>query len=226
MALDTFSGLKSAIATVAVRTDQTAMIPIFIAQVEAAVMAGDPQRGIDPLRVNAMETTAPLTLGTSGVVTAPTDFLGPISLVLDGGGPELDHPTLRTLNTLLTDRDRYPAKPRCYALAGTTFKLSPTPDQSYAATLTYYQRLPALSDANPTNWLLTNYPSVYLYGALLYMAPVIQEDERLPTWAALYTSALTGCVAAEDAKVGQLDHPLFTASDVPRRRRTFNINTG
>lgn len=226
MALSTYAELKSAVASVAVRTDQTAMIPMYVAQAEAMMAAGDPAREIEPLRVNAMISTAALSLTTAGTVNLPADYLGPVSLLLDVQDRELDAVTLRTLNTLRTDRDSTAAEPRAYALTGTQFKFSPIPDQTYAATLTYFAKIAALTTDGSTNWVLTNYPSVYLYGALMFMAPVIQEDERVALWQSLYVQALSQLVAAEQAKDGPLTTPLFVASDVPRRRGRFNILTG
>ena len=47
------------------------------------------------------------------------------------------------------------------------------------------------NNGNQTNWLLTNYPDAYLYGALLHSAPYLQEDSRIQTWAALYQKAIS-----------------------------------
>lgn len=57
--------------------------------------------------------------------------------------------------------------------------IEPPPD---AIHITYMQGLPALSDAVPTNWLLTNYPSAYLWGTLAMAAPYIGDDPRLQIW--------------------------------------------
>ncbi|HEX3413096.1 MAG TPA: hypothetical protein VHT00_15360, partial [Stellaceae bacterium] len=36
--------------------------------------------------------------------------------------------------------------------------------------------------AAPTNWLLTQYPSTYLWGTLSMAAPYIGDDQRMPVW--------------------------------------------
>jgi hypothetical protein len=64
--------------------------------------------------------------------------------------------------------------------------------------LVYYQEIPALSDSQTTNWLLTDAPDAYVYGALTQAAPFLGEDERLPTWAQLYTSAIQGLNSSSD----------------------------
>ena len=58
--------------------------------------------------------------------------------------------------------------------------------------------VPALSDAAPTNWLLTKAPMIYLYGALLQTAPFTGDDGRIATWGKLYTQAVRG-LAHNDA---------------------------
>ncbi len=48
----------------------------------------------------------------------------------------------------------------------------------------------SLSSINTTNWMLTNNPDVYLYGALLEAQPYLMADERIATWAEIYTTVL------------------------------------
>ena len=80
--------------------------------------------------------------------------------------------------------------PEYYSHNAGQLELYPTPDSNYSADINYLAQVAALSDANTTNWLLTNYPDIYLYGALIHSAPFLQEDERTQTWAALYASAV------------------------------------
>jgi hypothetical protein len=58
--------------------------------------------------------------------------------------------------------------------------------------LTYYAKIPALTPDNPTNWLLSKAPEVYLYGALLEAMPFTQDDQRAGTWHAFYDKAIDG----------------------------------
>ena len=48
--------------------------------------------------------------------------------------------------------------------------------------LTYLSGLTGLSTQVPTNWLLTAYPSAYLFGTLSMAAPYIGDDPRLQIW--------------------------------------------
>jgi hypothetical protein len=81
-------------------------------------------------------------------------------------------------------------KPAFYSHSEDQFEVFPTPDGSYAAELLYIQKIPALSDTVTTNWLLSSYPDIYLYGSLLNSAPYLAEDGRAEVWARLYGEAV------------------------------------
>jgi hypothetical protein len=88
-------------------------------------------------------------------------------------------------------------------MIGDTFQLVPTPDASYTVELTYYSKIPALSDSNTTNWLLTNSPDVYLYGSLLEAAPYLDDDNKLQVWGSLLEQSLNALqIESDRAKVG------------------------
>tara|TARA_R100000329_G_scaffold122958_1_gene101526 strand:- start:5022 stop:6254 length:1233 start_codon:yes stop_codon:yes gene_type:complete len=53
-----------------------------------------------------------------------------------------------------------------------------------------YKDFSPLSSSNANNWILTSYPDVYLYGALLEASPYLVEDERVSVWAQLYAAAV------------------------------------
>lgn len=79
--------------------------------------------------------------------------------------------------------------------------------------------------ANGSNWLLTNYPDTYLYGALSEAEMFIRNDVRVPMWKALFDE----CIAdlQELSERGRDDAEL-DVSEVGRLtgRGTFNILTG
>jgi hypothetical protein len=64
--------------------------------------------------------------------------------------------------------------------------------------LLYLAKIPALSDSNTSNWLLSEAPDVYLYGSLVHSAPYLQEDDRLGVWAQLYGAAVERVVELSD----------------------------
>lgn len=52
-----------------------------------------------------------------------------------------------------------------FIITGSKIDIRPAPATDYQVELDYYERLPALSNDNPTNWLLTYFPTVYLRAA-------------------------------------------------------------
>lgn len=78
--------------------------------------------------------------------------------------------------------------PRYYAVEGTWLELfpAPTPEEPTTLEMTYYAKVPALTEEAPVNWLLRTNPGVYFYGALLHSAPYLLDDSRLSVWAQLY----------------------------------------
>ena len=66
--------------------------------------------------------------------------------------------------------------------------------------LDYYQRLPQLSDANPTNWLLTIAPDVYIWASCLQFVPWGKEEAVLRLWQTFYEDAMHGVKTAYAAQ--------------------------
>jgi hypothetical protein len=56
--------------------------------------------------------------------------------------------------------------------------VSPTPDQSYAFEVLYYERINPLSSTNQTNWLTQNAPNAMVFGTLLQAMPFLKNDQR------------------------------------------------
>ena len=80
--------------------------------------------------------------------------------------------------------------PRYAVLEDTQIRFLPTPDTAHTVVLQYWARVPYLTIAAPTNWMLEDNPDIYLYGSLMQTAAYIREDTRYPMWKALYEAAL------------------------------------
>ena len=182
MAISTYTELKASIANFLNRDDLTATIPDFISLADSSIN--------NEIRHWRMETRAETTVSTQ-FTGIPTDWLSTIRfhLVADGT-TSLDFMSRSTIQDARAVRDDATGTPTNYGISASQFELMPTPDGAYSAILMYYAKIPALSDTNETNWLLTHHPDIYLYGALLHSAPYLKEDERAQTWAALYTAAV------------------------------------
>jgi hypothetical protein len=83
-----------------------------------------------------------------------------------------------------------PGVPRGMKLVGLDIHLSPPPDADYPYTISGYYGITPLSEAEPVNWLLTNAPDVYLYGALREAQPYLRKPDELRLYQQLSNEAL------------------------------------
>ena len=184
MSISTYSDLQTSVANWLHRSDLNALIPDFIALAESK-LSGD-------LQARSMEVRTTLTTTAGNAyVTLPTDMLemhrltvksDPVYVLSYRSPDELqqDYPYTTT------------GKPAVFAILGSEMQLAPIPDSAYTLELVYKQKIPALSNSNTSNWLLAQWPNAYLYGALCAAQPYIANDQRLPTFQALYQEAVDG----------------------------------
>ncbi|KQX18142.1 MULTISPECIES: phage adaptor protein [unclassified Sphingomonas] len=86
--------------------------------------------------------------------------------------------------------------PRYYTIVQGQLRFYPAPlDTSFTAEFTRYETLPALGEATSTNWLLSQHPNVYLYGALAQAELLGWNDSRMANLATLFVNAVDGMVA-------------------------------
>jgi hypothetical protein len=191
MTITTYATLKTAVADFLNRDDLTSVVPTFIALAEA-----DMQRKVRHWR---METRSTAQLDTQ-FSAIPADWIETIRFYLTSG--ETARLELLSHAELLDRKQRAGAingQPYYYAMTGSQFELYPVPDGVYTGELLYFAKIPALSDAATTNWLLTDSPDAYLYVALVHAAPYLKDDARIQVWAALYQSAIDNLNAASDS---------------------------
>jgi hypothetical protein len=195
MTIGTYAQLKDTIADFLLRDDLTAAIPTFIRLAEARI-----DRDLRHWR-QEKRSVAELDTQYSAI---PADFLRPIRLqITDLPTGEVAPISTAQMLQLRGDRNDRVGRPTNYALTAGSLELYPTPDNTYNASLVYYGRIDALSDSNTTNWLLTEAPDAYLYGALIHSAPYLKDDPRITVWGTLYTVAIdTLNTTSEDAKFG------------------------
>lgn len=180
MILD-YTSLRAAIANWLARADLSSAIPEFIQLAEARINRS--------LYVRERETSV---TGTSaaGAIPIPADYDRMIALRVPVGGQ------MRALDAqpVMQDRDGQ-GVPYSYSVRDSEFRLCGVDDTDY--TLTYWARIPPLSDSNPTNWLLVKEPGLYLYGALIEASPYLKNDERTLVWATQFKANLDDCNAGD-----------------------------
>lgn len=132
----------------------------------------------------------------------PSDFLELISLVVVGGN-RLDEAPQDVLEDWASC-DTTARQPTHFSIVGSGLRFWPPPDTAYSARITYFQKIPALSDANQTNWLLDRAPDAYLYGALMHAGPYLRDPEGTATFAALHRKAIDELTASNRSLGGKL----------------------
>lgn len=195
MSIDSYSILKSSIADFLNRDDLTSVIATFIRLAESRI-----DRELRHWR-QEKRSLAELDAQYSAI---PADYMAPIRLqITDNPTSEVAPISTAQMLQLRGDRNDRVGRPTHYALTAGSLELYPTPDMVYNASLVYYARVAALTDTNTTNWLLTEAPDAYLYGALVHAAPYLKDDARLQVWDGLYGQAITNLnLSAENAKYG------------------------
>jgi len=88
--------------------------------------------------------------------------------------------------------------PEAYTMRAGYILMGPVPSSSYTMEIDYYAKVAALSDAAPTNTMLTNNPDIYLYGALLEAEPFLMNDARAQTWSQAFFKAIQDIQLQDD----------------------------
>lgn len=191
MAFNTYSALKTSIASYLGRTDLTTQIPDFITLAETRL-----QR---ELRTRPMLKSATATMtGGDNTVGLPADFLEMRDLYIQGNPRQ---PISYMSPSAFTRNARAEDGGKCldYTIIGSEMAFAPIPDAAYVLEMLYYYKPTALSDANTTNVFLVNYPDALLYGALAQAEPFLMNDARIATWAGLYDSAIDLIRTSDDS---------------------------
>ena len=140
------------------------------------------------------------------VQAAPADFLAVETFRLNAADRPLDARGPDAMSRWKAERGGAAGTPTSYAVVGEAFEFGPAPAGAHAATLTYYAALPALSEAEPSNWLLASAPDAYLWAALLGAADYLHDDAMTAKYGALFEAAVGELERAdrEDAAAGRL----------------------
>lgn len=153
MALDTFANLKQSIQRLAHRNDTAFVIDDFVALAENKID--------NRLRLQTNELRATASL-TTRFIEFPTRFLQMRRLSLISGSTtyELKYKTPEAMTIKSAA-----GMPQEFTMTS-QIEFDRVPSGTYTLEMSYYARLNPLSTSNTTNDVLTNYPNLYLYGAL------------------------------------------------------------
>lgn len=185
MAITTYSELQTAIANWLDRDDLTDRIPEFIALAEARFI-----RKIKHWRMEGRATAN--TVASTRTMALPSDYYSMRNLKLNNGS-YTDVLEYMSPSVLYEGSSTTGGTPKYYTIQGNQIALEPIPDTAYEIEIDYIS-FDVLSDSNTTNWLLTNYPDIYLLGSLVMGEAFMVNDERVP-----------GIKAALDEAMKELD---------------------
>jgi len=182
MAIGNYSELKTAVANWLNRDDLTDRIPEFITLAEA--------RFNRALRIRAMEG-----LYTANTVkdqrnyNLPTNYLQMRSFRINQDPKiALSYVTPEIMNRVWAGSEV--GIPRAYTIMANDLFLGPSPSAIYEMEMDYYRKFDPLSTSTTTNWVITNAPDLYLYGALLEAEPFIMNDARTALWSGAFYKAI------------------------------------
>ncbi len=188
MALSTYTDLKQSILDILDEASLASQTDDFIDIAEA--------RHRRELRIRAMLTRSTAT-PSNRFLALPVGYISmrrlqintsPVSLLQQVTPDEL-------VSTFLREGS---GKPAFYTIHE-ELEFDRNPNANYEVEMVYWKQFTPLDDQNPTNFLLTNHPDIYLYASLLAAEMVLREDERITTWNSLYENALTN-LTKQDVK--------------------------
>jgi hypothetical protein len=180
MALDSYANLKTAISTWLVRADVASDVDDMIDMFEAWTNRN--------LRVAQMEKES--TSAVTEYMALPTDFLE-LRDIQWQGNPRRELEYMTPILADIYDPTGATGQPKFYTIVGDQLRVIPAPsDTSVNVRIDYWSKVPALSDTQTTNWLLTAYPDAYLYGSLFHGRIRIQDLSTAQSVAAAWQAIM------------------------------------
>ena len=88
--------------------------------------------------------------------------------------------------------------PTAYTIEGPSLMLLPTPNAVYTIEATFIARLPTLSATNPTTWLMTAHPSLYLWAVMAEAAVFVRDQALADSALTRYAQDLATAKAADN----------------------------
>lgn len=210
MSITNYGELKTAVTTWMTRGDLAGQAADYITLAEAALNRELP----------AVETDATITgvLDSRRIDITSLSCVEPIALFLAQTG--MDEVMLTPMADGTFAYRSASSCPRFWAIDGAGIDFDCPLDQAYPFRFRYRQRF-ALSDAAPTNWLLTNHPDLYLAAVIVWGGLFIQDDDVAARWAGILNSALPSVRNI----IAQSKRGMLTV-DAALMRRRFYFNQG
>ena len=189
MSISSYSELKTAVENWLDRDDLSDRVEEFISLAETRLY-----RRLMP-RAFEERSYTPLVAGQE-YYSLPTDFLYQRNVQINTNPVNV----LKYMTPEQLDKE-YPntgsGVPAAYTIIGNEIQIKPIPSSTDNLEIAYFQKLPALSATNTTNWTLTNAPDLLLYGSLIEAEAYLVNDPRIGIWKAAFDEGLQHVNALE-----------------------------
>ena len=160
MSITTYTTLRQQLKRFTRRTDIDDVFDTMIELVENDIYAGK-----SPLRVMELVATATDDCALSDrTIPLPASYLEMIKVEIKNTFTSTDIIEMKSISIDEMPSTVSSGKPYQYAVRDNKLLLDALPDTNYWLDFTYFKRLPKLTEAAPTNDILTYYPRLYFYG--------------------------------------------------------------
>ena len=180
MALDTYANLKASIIDWSHRNDiSDALVNDFIDMAESSMWR--------LLELRSMEARAnPTTEPTTRFIALPTDYIKMrrLKLSINNEHKDIRYSTPESMAVINTS-----GQPKYFTVTS-QIEFDRVPAGTYTTEIQYYKKLTALSGSNTTNSVLTNHPSIYLFGSLWNLNNWSNNDLMAVKYEALFLTAI------------------------------------
>ena len=174
LAFDSYSDLSDAISDWMNRSDLTGATQVMIALAESRM-----RRELEPY----FSETSSSVVVTDGVGAMPADF-GTLLVA------RTDTATLPQISPAVAAEVPSGSLPRCYTIEDDALRLWPSCDAT--VTIVYRPTLSQLSETSPTNLILSKFPDLYFFGAMMFAEGYVANDNRAALFQSLFEQAIDG----------------------------------
>jgi hypothetical protein len=208
--LNTYAGLKTEAAAWLHRNDLADRIPTFIEFATSRL-----SRAITSPRMEASTTLSVV----NGVASLPSNFSSAVAMTL--GTVEYKAITAADMRGLVQGgiRPTYPV----YTIANN--KITVHPADSSSPTFVYQSRLAAMVLDADTNWVLQDYPDVYLMATLAEARKFVVDDARLVQYEQMTIARIAELNRSELRNV-ENTATWFKARELPVNMPAYDIRFG
>ena len=152
------------------REDLTGAAPQMIALAEDEI-----RLAVEPF---FLEVSTSLISDASGRANLPADMKRLSRVLYD------NEPVYQRGATAIARMNDDTTRPSAYTLEQGAIRLWPA--AAHTVQVLYQPKLARLTEANPTNNLLNDFPSLYFYGAMVFAAGYVADDDRAVRFRALF----------------------------------------